>query len=364
MSFRISRSELEKDASDRMAAFFGLRDKIAKARWQLEEPGLSPDQVRARRAEYYQHAPQLSPEQLERLHTLRAKQVQNMRSQGLISHDPTPHSPLGARFTGKDVIVPENTGQMLRGIASPAQVRPFKDQWFEKFLPERVRTLSMPEMPAAAPVDAALTHAAAKHELGEKAQYGASRAGDISARALASHIGETPNLAERIPLFQHPEANEIFDKLRASNPDDAFTQKMMKRFGHTPGAPIPLGGRQHRALAEAALKYYPKEYGAKQFRNTGKFPAWHEAMEKALKGKLPPGMEIMKPAPTTYSSPGAASAARKVQSAMQSLEQHAPSSPVIQKIVEKLSPIAQQITHPLSVPKGDAAAFLKRLSSV
>jgi hypothetical protein len=49
---------------------------------------------------------------------------------------------------------------------------------------------------------------------------------------------------------------------------------------------------------------------------------------------------------------------------MQSLEQHAPSSPVIQKIVEKLSPIAQQITHPLSVPKGDAAAFLKRLSSV
>lgn len=95
----------------------------------------------------------------------------------------------------------------------------------------------------AAPVDATLNHMVGQHELGE-----ASELGKGVARHNASHLGAEPILREQIAAHGDPEAMRIMARARQQHPDDAMVQGFIRRVGGTPDAPIPVGGRQHRAV--------------------------------------------------------------------------------------------------------------------
>lgn len=71
------------------------------------------------------------------------------------------------------------------------------------------------------------------------------------AKPFASHIGPAALVAEAQSTFRDPAASKYMIGMRQKAPDDAYTMKKMKQFGHTPAYPMPLGGKQHFALDEA-----------------------------------------------------------------------------------------------------------------
>lgn len=92
--------------------------------------------------------------------------------------------------------------------------------------------------------DPTQTYATLRHELGESQEL----LGSGKIHPFSSHAGPTPILQEQHALLGDPEAQHAFQRLRQSNPADAHVQGLIKRVGGTPNAPLPLGGKQHRAL--------------------------------------------------------------------------------------------------------------------
>jgi hypothetical protein len=131
--------------------------------------------------------------------------------------------------------------------------------------------------------DPTVQHAVLHHELGERAQARAAKTREVGSRFVASHLGETPDIAERHSLFRDPEASALFDSLRQSNKGDAFVQAKMRQFGHTPNNPMPLGGRAHRALAHAVLEYAPVEGPARINRIAGSSPLLAQGLSAIMK---------------------------------------------------------------------------------
>lgn len=93
------------------------------------------------------------------------------------------------------------------------------------------------------PMDATLNRGVLQHELGEAAELGKK-----TIAPFASHLGPEPILREQLHVMGDPEAIGVMAKARRMNPDDHMVQKMVRQVGGTPDSPIPVGGRQHRAL--------------------------------------------------------------------------------------------------------------------
>lgn len=95
----------------------------------------------------------------------------------------------------------------------------------------------------AGPQSPTLSHAVFRHELGEAAE-----ATKKNVLPFASHMGTTPILEENLAMIGDPQASATMKKVRQIHPDDAMVQRMIRRVGGTADAPIPIGGRQQRAL--------------------------------------------------------------------------------------------------------------------
>lgn len=93
------------------------------------------------------------------------------------------------------------------------------------------------------PLDDTLNHAVLQHELGEAAE-----AKKKTIRPFASHLGPEPILRENLAMRNDPEAISAMKKLRGMHGDDELIQKAIRQAGGTPNSPLPLGGRQHRAV--------------------------------------------------------------------------------------------------------------------
>lgn len=344
-------------AYDDVLAHYGL-SKFAKARWQREEPGLSPEQVRSRRESYYQPGPSLSEEQLFRQRHLRDKQLEQMGRSGIVQRPE--QSLLGPHFTEGTPVVPLTTGPHLREAAAP-RTNAFDKEWWGKFMPEKAKALGqLPGAPLGTPaMDPAIAYAAARHELGEKAQAMAATSKEVGSRALASHLGEVPNIAERLPLFQDPEAGRIFDALRAHDKDDAFTQKMMRRFGHTPSAPMPLGGKTHARLADAVLKYKPTSVSGQHFRNP-----FYDIPADIQRHLMPKEMTELLPRVPLYPT----ALPEDARTGLRTLENYAQkAAPFARKLpasfVDRIRPIMSRIFNAGHVQPGGPREIMKHFSS-
>jgi len=167
---------------------------------------------------------------------------------GILSKRPTPKMITGmtpdvglSGDVASNIHVPEETGALLRqmnggflgkarvSLAQGLSVNPAAD----------IGTILGPK----APVDSSLNHAALQHELGE-----ASVLQKGVARFHASHLGVEPILRENIALQGDPEAQKLMASTRQQHGDDAHVQKLLRRAGATPDAPLAVGGRQQRTI--------------------------------------------------------------------------------------------------------------------
>lgn len=92
-------------------------------------------------------------------------------------------------------------------------------------------------------IDPTATYATLQHELGEAAEGGRAKV-----TPFASHLGVEPILREQLATQGDAVASKLFHKVRQQDPADAHVQKLIRQVGGTPGAPVPLDGKQHRAL--------------------------------------------------------------------------------------------------------------------
>lgn len=102
---------------------------------------------------------------------------------------------------------------------------------------------SFAKLPSKQPVDSTLNHTILQHELGE-----ASEVGKDTIRPAASHFGPEPILRENMAMRHDPEAQKIMAGIRQQHGDDALMQRAIRQAGGTPNAPLPLGGKAHRAV--------------------------------------------------------------------------------------------------------------------
>lgn len=155
-------------------------------------------------------------------------------------------------FGGGHIGVPEESGQFLRGLSGGLRskvralqvVQPNNTVPVEKLLPAR------------APVDSTLNHAVTQHELGESSAFQSK-----VVRPNGSHLGVEPILREQIALRGDPEATGHMNKMRLQSNDDAHVQKLIRRAGGTPDAPLAVGGKQQRAV-ERMLDKSPAQLDA------------------------------------------------------------------------------------------------------
>lgn len=92
-----------------------------------------------------------------------------------------------------------------------------------------------------------------QHELGEFEH-------SVGGHALpySSHHGTNPLVREKLQSLGDPVIQKEWALVRQSDRDDAFVEKLYRQVGGTPDSPIPLHGKQHRAL-NAALTRRAKE---------------------------------------------------------------------------------------------------------
>ena len=151
-----------------------------------------------------------------------------------------PGKTLAGNFVSQ-VHSPPNAGQFIRGasrgtvgsLGAIASSLPQAAPYQKHLLPD------------AAPVDATLNKAVLQHELGE-----ASEMSRPTVRPFASHLGPEPILRENLATQGDPEAIAAMSKVRKMNPDDNLVQKAIRRVGGTPDSPVPIGGKQHRAIEQ------------------------------------------------------------------------------------------------------------------
>lgn len=141
-------------------------------------------------------------------------------------------------ITGKpQVYSPPQSGQFMRGMGGG-----FTDRMKATgaaMAPQHAGAL----LPPSSSVDPTINKAVLHHELGE-----ASEMGKPAWRPFASHLGPEPIIRENMAMQGDPEAMGHMAKLRQMHPDDALAQKAIRHAGGTPDSPIPIGGRQHRAV--------------------------------------------------------------------------------------------------------------------
>lgn len=134
------------------------------------------------------------------------------------------------------VYAPDTAGQFMRSASGGS---------FGKFR-AGAGTVKPELLPVRKPVDATLNHAVMQHELGER-----SLATGNAFHLNASHFGVEPIVRENLALVGDPEAQRAMGKLRQGHSDDKLVQRLSRQVGAHPNSPIPLGGKQHKALTGA-----------------------------------------------------------------------------------------------------------------
>lgn len=90
----------------------GEEEKVALTRWQKEEPGLSPDEIRSRRTAYFEPVPELSPEQLARHRDMRAGQARFLSKAQGVETELSRISPVMTSSRVRNAVAPvENTAK-------------------------------------------------------------------------------------------------------------------------------------------------------------------------------------------------------------------------------------------------------------
>ena len=328
-----------------------------------------------RRKYYYDLDPvqnaTLTNEQAERKDKLRGLQLASEERQGFVER-PASHV-RGAHWAGGTPVVPLDAGKNMRYGALPREdlsKNIFKGKFYERFIPDRVRdqlsqqfTMPLGEVPAHSPFDNILARSNLDHERGERATSEAAQALAIGSRPFASHLGELPDVAERQSLFQSPEASAVLDAVRANNPDDAFNQKKMKQFGHTASYPMPMGGRQQRALAGEMAKYTPKVEAGQTLRSINSFKPRHDWRQKLL-DENKSGLTLIPYSPTGIQGQrtkmllqGGQQVARTTKGLLQNI-------PGLSEYVQRASPHVKNIFANVDVKPDQSAEFLRHFSSL
>lgn len=145
----------------------------------------------------------------------------------------------GAKGQTGYIYAPETAGQYLRTMRDAkgpedtlrAAGATLSEGDAKRFLTKRI------------PMDATLNHAVLQHELGEGAE-----AKKPMVRPFATHLGPEPIIRENLAGRNDPEAAALIGKVRQGHREDVLIQRAVRQAGGTPNAPIPLGGRQHRAV--------------------------------------------------------------------------------------------------------------------
>lgn len=169
--------------------------------------------------------------------------------------DSTVHSKFlpgaGPAMTQGEVYVPRESGQFLRGITNPMTAQ----QAINATEPFSFNG----SLPAHQPVDKTLTRAVLDHEQGERNVLLGHRKQKVDGKDVAAlhphatHLGVEPTMREAIITKGDVEAQGVFKKLRGHG-DDAQLQAILRNAGHHPDAPIPIGGRVHRAIEKRLEK--------------------------------------------------------------------------------------------------------------
>lgn len=246
---RVSPDEVAARMGQDAPAFSRHTDPRIQLRQALAAPAPVPPEVLARRRVLNQKlfAAQAHPD-------VRPKEVANVVR--------APHPGMGIAYVPATATahVPENAGRMFRAVAHPlGQLR-----YVGNFLAQQTSLGNNAFLPPPSPVDATLARAVQAHEFGEAlaskdvrkmmAAEGNPWNTTKTMYPHASHLGTDPLILENLAAQGDPEAQTILQKIRMVDPDDAHVQRLMRRVGATPGAPIPLEGRQHRALNRLLAK--------------------------------------------------------------------------------------------------------------
>lgn len=161
------------------------------------------------------------------------------------------HPQFGVGMQGGMVFAPPQSGRFMRSIgAGPkASQRAALSPLVSQVSPGMGEAL----LEKAKGVDSTLTHAGAQHEFGEASELSRMLK---SKKALphASHLGVEPIIRENIAVRGDPEAVKEMGKLRALSGDDTAVQKIIRRAGGTPDAPLAVGGKQQRAVERMLSK--------------------------------------------------------------------------------------------------------------
>lgn len=351
-----------------------LYEKVASTRWQRELGTMAPEQLINHRHQMWSQGDELTDEQLDRHRELRRRQVEQVsRNEGIKPGDSMLAQMQGAHMVGGQVQLPPDQGMKLRGILNQReamQAMP-KANWMdlltqggrERYARQAMGVAENIKTPVPQPEDPTIQHAVMQHELGERAQANASKNG-IGARYVASHLGETPDIAERHSTFRDPAAGRTFDSLRSLDPGDEFIQKKMRQFGHTPNNPMPLGGRQHRAVAHEVLERAPLTDGARINRAmAGVWPlrqvteSVRTALTEAAGGVKPELYDVALPHSVRSGLAKAQQAASTVGRAMQKV-------PGGTGLYEFFRPHVKNLLTSGHAPSGSSADFLRHLSTV
>lgn len=94
-------------------------------------------------------------------------------------------------------------------------------------------------------VDRALNHAILGHEVAERDLH--NQPAGTAIRPVASHLGVRPLLAEKMRLVGDSEAMKHMSAIRQDR-DNALLERLIRRAGGRPDAPLPMEGRHERAL--------------------------------------------------------------------------------------------------------------------
>jgi hypothetical protein len=74
-------------------------------------------------------------------------------------------------------------------------------------------------------------------------------------KPFASHLGPAAIMAESQQAYRDPAALRVQARMRSTTPDEQAMAAKVKQYGGTPSAPLPLGGKAHRKLDEAAVNF-------------------------------------------------------------------------------------------------------------
>lgn len=158
---------------------------------------------------------------------------------------------LGAGMVVNQVFAPEESARFARTLEKPYGPYRALGSTLHPALPKHLLTESAPQ-------DATMNRAILEHELGEANTMHRATTRKGMAAPFASHLGSEPIIRENLAALGDPAAQAAIAQMRQRHPDDAYVQRLIRQAGGTPDAPIPLHGRQHRAI-EAALAKHPEQ---------------------------------------------------------------------------------------------------------